>query len=91
MNRYISRTNSTKNGTQPIFISNGNTSNFKTICTAVYDVGMEIIMIKTLWLKKIYDTTGEGLCSLDLVIPDGQIVGILGENGARYILKISTT
>lgn len=39
-------------------------------------------MIKTLWLKKIYDTTGEGLCSLDLVIPDGQIVGILGENGA---------
>lgn len=39
-------------------------------------------MIKTLWLKKIYDTTGEGLCSLDLVIPDGQIVGVLGENGA---------
>ncbi len=39
-------------------------------------------MIKTLWLKKIYDTTGEGLCLLDLVIPDGQIVGILGENGA---------
>lgn len=39
-------------------------------------------MIKTLWLKKIYDTTGEGLASLDVTIPDGQIVGILGENGA---------
>lgn len=39
-------------------------------------------MIKTLWLKKIYDTTGEGLASLDIAIPDGQIVGILGGNGA---------
>ena len=39
-------------------------------------------MIKTLWLKKIYDTTGEGLASLDISIPDGQIVGILGPNGA---------
>ena len=39
-------------------------------------------MIKTLWLKKIYDTTGEGLSSLDITIPDGQIVGILGGNGA---------
>lgn len=48
-------------------------------------------MLEITNLSKFYLSGKRAVKNLSVTLEPGQIIGLFGENGVRYILKISTT